>query len=513
MIRSTVRNFGVEFAKLRECSTLERLLFYTAFLMVFLSGVLVNHGLPYWSESVTLSHFSTLIQTVYFTIVFVLGFLLVNIKWQQNIPHPLGVTLLLVLTFPTLIGWVVEREAGYSSLPQLLLILPLSILLSKAFQVNRTLFFLFLGIAVSLIPFFQEKSIHTDSSWFMIAGISVLFTSFFFANETGGMLIQSKKKILFWGLFLLLAIVLPRLGSTTILGQDAPGVWRMFQSNWAFGVGLNGAPRALLEFTTIPFSERALESNNIILLLAEFGFIPLFPCCLIGGYGLFSHRKEIFKSSNNALILAILLCLAVFTYPLRLDTILLLALLLVLSTQATLQQNHCGVTLYIRLLLVVFFLISLQVLLAPSLYESGVRSSWIQGYWAHPRKELEFDYRTELSQKQHPSPEEVLRHRELVNDWVSVTPHNELALIQSVRWAYSTMPLNESLAVAKANHARNPWSPVLTIWVVRILIDLDQLNKAKAFLITQTEKYTPPHPIVLRRLEELNTEGSIDEPI
>jgi hypothetical protein len=129
-------------------------------------------------------------------------------------------------------------------------------------------------------------------------------------------------------------------------------------------------------------------------------------------------------------------------------------------------------------------------------------------YWTVPLKEKEFAYRSELASRNAPvTQDEVSQHRALLEAWLSASPNDEMALIQSTRWAYRTYPLKDSITIALKNYSANPWSPVLARWVVRIHEELGEPALALEFLLWHFEQTQTRHPLLMSRYQQLLEEN------
>ncbi|MDX1971567.1 MAG: hypothetical protein SFY68_03440 [Candidatus Sumerlaeia bacterium] len=125
-------------------------------------------------------------------------------------------------------------------------------------------------------------------------------------------------------------------------------------------------------------------------------------------------------------------------------------------------------------------------------------------YWTVPLKEKEFAYRSNLASRNAPATqEEVQQHRALLEAWLAAAPNDEMALIQSSRWAYRTYPLKDSLEIALKNYSANPLSPVLARWVVRIHEELGEPTLALEFLRRHFEQTQTRHPLLMNRYQQL----------
>ncbi len=506
MIQNLKDHVRAELKSLDSEPLIVRVTLILAYFFIFIYCAVIVKDVPYWSSNIQRLGLYSITQIIaLFGLNLLAIFICCNRTLAKNI-HSFPVIFILILMIPPLFGWVIEKEAAFSSTQLIIAFCAFSIIMQFAYAAHHKLFPLFFALTLFLISIFKYQDQSAEFIWFLLGGIFSAPLFIISANLQNDVSL-SKSKLwmvsfflsgigLFWNLTF-------SGTSDPVIGKDSTAVFHLFQNYIMFGIGQNGLERAIVETSNFISNPVTVNSNYIVILFAEWGLIPILLSITLLGFYLYQKFRTSDQRNTQNLPLIFILIIAIISTPERMDSTVSLLFALIFINVNFPNVKNINIT-----FLSIYTLLSLYILLLPSLWAKSIIPPNMTSYWSFPLRLKESKLREELSLLSLPTPEQVQLHRDYVNEWVSVAPHNELALIQSVRWAYNTMPLEKSLLIAKANYKMNPWSPVLARWVVKIQLDLGKNSDAIVFLSQHNLKYQPPHPLLVKRLIELEFEAN-----
>lgn len=496
-MKMLINNLKIELSNFKKVPIKERILFFLSFVCTFFYVVMIDHE-SCWNDQLSDFSLSSLIQLIIFLFIYFIAITVVIREKPLFFSNFYANIVLSTIIILTGLRAFREVESNYASLQYVFLLFPLSILLGYSFNKNLPLSIFMLGLIYFLDLIFTLIS----TSRISILEISVCIICIQLLCDKKVFLNRFNRLFIILLAFILITTMIQVVSDDYLL-TDLKSSMHLFLNYPLFGVGINGLERAIVEVTGRNLETTPFVSFGFARLLCELGVVPIL---LIFILHYLYYRKSLFVFFNQLVVpisLALLLSGLLSTttpYPnLALSGILFFA---------TKLKPHNGKHQRAPIFMMMFgILITLQIQLASVIYQSGLPSRQITPHWTYPIRVAELDYRQKLSEKSSPTPKEVAYHRKIIEKWLEFSPHNELALIQSVRWAYSTMQLNQSVLIAREHHQRFPSSIVLTSWLSRIELELGNRDEAIRVLDQHTQRFKPSHPLLLKRLNELRSEA------